>query len=166
MAEFAGKSVSRTIEVLRPSEIDAVMELEATAGSYRWTRGDWQSSFDNDQCYKLQVGGAVKAVAAFTVVFDEVTLLNIAVHQSAQRKGCARQLLSGCLSRYASEGIKHCFLEVRRSNRPAIGLYQQLGFSCIGERKDYYPVKGGREDALVMICRLQDQDTLRDQQHA
>lgn len=142
------------------------MELEATAGSYRWTRSDWQSSFDNDQCFKLRQGGAIKAVAAFSVVFDEANLLNIAVHKSAQRKGLARQLLSECLAQYAEQGIKHCFLEVRRSNRPAINLYEQLGFHCIGERKDYYPVKGGREDALVLLCRLQQKDTQRESQHA
>lgn len=158
--------MSRIVEILRPIEIDAVMELEATAGSYRWTRADWQSSFDNDQCFKLRVGRAIKAVAAFSVVFDEANLLNVAVHKSAQRKGCARQLLSECLAAYAAQGIKHCFLEVRRSNRPAINLYEQLGFHCIGERKDYYPLKGGREDALVLLCRLQQQDKQREPQHA
>ncbi|HCS28543.1 MAG TPA: ribosomal-protein-alanine N-acetyltransferase [Spongiibacteraceae bacterium] len=154
------------IEILRPSEIDSVMELEATAGSYRWTRADWQGSFDNDQCFKLRVGGAIKAVAAFSVVFDEANLLNVAVHKTAQRKGLARKLLSECLAAYAGQGIKNCFLEVRRSNRPAINLYEQLGFTCIGERKNYYPVKGGREDALVLICQLQRKDTQRESQHA
>ena len=112
------------------------------------------------------VGGAIKAVAAFSVVFDEANLLNVAVHKTAQRKGLARKLLSECLAAYAGQGIKNCFLEVRRSNRPAINLYEQLGFTCIGERKNYYPVKGGREDALVLICQLQRKDTQRESQHA
>ncbi|MFT5033761.1 MAG: ribosomal-protein-alanine N-acetyltransferase [Bermanella sp.] len=154
------------VDILRPSEIDAVMELEATAGDYRWNRNDWQSSFDNDQCYKLRHGGAIKAVAAFAVVFDEANLLNVAVHKSAQRKGFARSLLSECLEKYAAQDIKHCFLEVRRSNRPAINLYEELGFHRIGERKDYYPVRGGREDALVLLCRLQQKDTQRESQNA
>ena len=158
--------MTTSVEILRPSEIDSVMELEATAGDYRWTRADWQSSFDNDQCYKLRQGGAIKAVAAFSVVFDEANLLNVAVHKRAQRKGLARKLLTECLARYAAQGIKHCFLEVRRSNRPAINLYEQLGFHCIGERKDYYPVRGGREDALGLLCRPQQQDILREPQHA
>jgi ribosomal-protein-alanine N-acetyltransferase len=42
------------------------------------------------------------------------------------------------------------FLEVRPSNPNAIKLYQSLGFNEIGRRKDYYPARKGREDALVM----------------
>ena len=46
------------------------------------------------------------------------------------------------------------FLEVRPSNHGAILLYHDLGFNEIGRRPNYYPAKGGREDALVMPMEL------------
>ena len=46
------------------------------------------------------------------------------------------------------EGIRHHTLEVRRSNDPAIGLYEKYGFAVEGVRKGYYLNNG--EDALIM----------------
>jgi ribosomal-protein-alanine N-acetyltransferase len=39
---------------------------------------------------------------------------------------------------------------VRESNRPARRLYRQIGFVEVGQRRDYYPAIGGREDALLL----------------
>jgi ribosomal-protein-alanine N-acetyltransferase len=44
-------------------------------------------------------------------------------------------------------GIEKAILEVRRSNLPAIRLYERLGFEPAGVRKGYYQDTG--EDALV-----------------
>ena len=46
--------------------------------------------------------------------------------------------------------ITSVFLEVRPSNSAAIALYRKLGFNELGIRKDYYPAKEGREDALML----------------
>ena len=42
------------------------------------------------------------------------------------------------------------FLEVRSGNLVALSLYESVGFSRIGLRRDYYPSLLGREDAVVM----------------
>ena len=50
-------------------------------------------------------------------------------------------------------------LEVRRSNRAGIELYQSEGFHELGVRKDYYPASKGREDAIIFAKYLpQNQD--------
>ena len=54
---------------------------------------------------------------------------------------------------YALNG-RECFLEVRASNQSAYRLYERYGFNEVGRRRDYYPLAGGREDALVMACTL------------
>jgi ribosomal-protein-alanine N-acetyltransferase len=48
-----------------------------------------------------------------------------------------------------ASGNSWIFLEVRPSNRPALLLYQSLGFAEVGIRRGYYQAVGGREDALV-----------------
>ena len=42
-------------------------------------------------------------------------------------------------------------LEVRKSNGPAIHLYEQAGFRVEGERKNFY--ESPREDAFIMWKR-------------
>jgi ribosomal-protein-alanine N-acetyltransferase len=46
------------------------------------------------------------------------------------------------------------FLEVRPSNKAAIGLYESMGFNEFSVRKDYYPAINGREDAVLMGLAL------------
>lgn len=50
--------------------------------------------------------------------------------------------------------VEVVLLEVRPSNLAALKLYEAVGFSEVGVRKDYYPAKGGREDALIMALPL------------
>ena len=45
-------------------------------------------------------------------------------------------------------GIHALLLEVRVSNTPAITLYEKLGFSQVGRRKNYY--HNPKEDALIL----------------
>jgi ribosomal-protein-alanine N-acetyltransferase len=46
------------------------------------------------------------------------------------------------------------FLEVRVSNRLAYALYVSEGFCEIGNRRNYYPAREGREDAIVLARSL------------
>ena len=117
-----------TAQPLGPSGLELAQAIESSAGPYRWTRGDWLSSLEKDRCFVWLEADRPVAVAAFSVVFDEVNLLNIAVRADVQRRGIARQFLQHCLDEFAGQGMKHCFLEVRRSNRAALELYRQLGF--------------------------------------
>ena len=41
-----------------------------------------------------------------------------------------------------------------RVDRPAILLYQSIGFEAVGLRRGYYQAVGGREDALVYRLNL------------
>lgn len=77
-------------------------------------------------------------------------LLSIGVASGFQRRGIARQLLQSLLEQLPSQHVDELFLEVRRSNTSAIGLYHQCGLQQVGVRKGYYPAADGREDALVM----------------
>jgi len=51
-------------------------------------------------------------------------------------------------------GILTLWLEVRASNQQAIALYQFLGFNEVSIRRNYYPTKEGREDAIIMALPL------------
>jgi ribosomal-protein-alanine N-acetyltransferase len=88
------------------------------------------------------------------VIIDEAHLLNITVKPESQGRGLGLRLLEHLMSRAYQLNARECFLELRDSNRSAYRLYERFGFNEIGRRRDYYPVAGGREDALVMACTL------------
>lgn len=79
-------------------------------------------------------------------IADEMEVLTIAVVPESRRKGVASQLMQEALTQH--EG--HCFLEVDQHNMAAIRCYENLGFSVISMRENYYSNRQGRSDALVM----------------
>jgi [ribosomal protein S18]-alanine N-acetyltransferase len=74
-------------------------------------------------------------------------VMNIAVEDRWQGRGVASALLAELYVRVADEEARYT-LEVRRSNAPAIRLYEREGFRAAGLRRRYYQDNG--EDALVM----------------
>jgi ribosomal-protein-alanine N-acetyltransferase len=74
-------------------------------------------------------------------------LMNIAVDPDAQRQGIATALLAR-LSERVNDDEARFTLEVRRSNAPAITLYERHGYRAAGLRRRYYQDNG--EDALIM----------------
>lgn len=89
-------------------------------------------------------------------VVDEMTLQNICISPAFQGKGYGQQLMADFIAAARARQATQLWLEVRRSNAPAIALYHGCGFDVAGTRKDYYPAAKGREDALLMGCFLFD----------
>ena len=56
-------------------------------------------------------------------------------------------LLQGLMDKLKEKGIQTLWLEVRESN-PARFLYEKLGFSQVGRRRNFY--ENPREDAFIM----------------
>jgi len=74
-------------------------------------------------------------------------VMNVAVDTEYQRLGVASALLAELYSQVGDDRARFT-LEVRRSNHPAIHLYEREGFRAAGVRRRYYQDNG--EDALVM----------------
>jgi ribosomal-protein-alanine N-acetyltransferase len=84
----------------------------------------------------------------------ECHVLNICVAQENAGRGYAKALLRRLLRLAATLRAHTAYLEVRPSNHIAINLYRRAGFRQIGVRRDYYPARVGREDALVLSKSL------------
>ena len=85
-------------------------------------------------------------------VADELHVLNIATLPAMRRRGIARALMEASLRYSSQHKIRIVLLEVRRSNRAAIKLYRDLGFTAMGVRAAYYA--DNDEDAIEMIVAL------------
>jgi len=89
-------------------------------------------------------------IVGFTVCsrYDTVWhVMNVAVDPDLRRQGIARALLAELYERVDDPNAQFT-LEVRRSNRAAIELYERDGFRTAGLRRRYYQDNG--EDALIM----------------
>ena len=74
-------------------------------------------------------------------------VMNVAVDPDERRQGIATALLTDLMARVDDPDARYT-LEVRRSNRGAIALYDRLRFRSAGLRRRYYADNG--EDAVVM----------------
>lgn len=100
---------------------------------------------DSDNCFVGQTEGGFIAVM---VNCDTADLLDIAVAEDHRNKGVATALMSFMDTECVSRGVKEIFLEVRKSNAPAISLYKKCGFEQISVRRKYYG--NPTEDAVIM----------------
>jgi len=88
------------------------------------------------------------------LVLDEAHLLNISIAAEYQGRGLGRELLVHMMQVARQYNALNMFLEVRVSNLAAIGLYENMGFNEMAIRRNYYPAKNGREDAILMGMAL------------
>ena len=101
-------------------------------------------------------GGQNDAIgfSLFRTVADESELLLLAVLPGQHRRGVGRRLLNDFLKRARNEGVERVHLEVRDGN-PAVSMYQDVGFTPIGRRRDYYRAENGqRFDAITLAYQL------------
>lgn len=140
--------------MLRPmgdADLDAVNAIEQATYPFPWTRGIFQDCLRvGYSCWVLEEAGQVLAYGVMSAGGGEAHILTIVVKEEYRELGLGRRLLRHLITIARQAGVETIFLEVRPSNLAAIKLYQSLGFSEVGIRKDYYPDEGGREDALIM----------------
>ena len=103
-------------------------------------------------CYfTVVLDGEVIGFAGMRQVLDECSVTNIAVAPEYRRQGLGRALLGQLIDRCRETGAAFLTLEVRASNQPAINLYESMGFSPEGRRKNFY--RQPAEDAILMTKR-------------
>lgn len=141
----------RTIRLLAPADLPAVLAMERRAHAFPWTQGNFADALASGYyMVVMEEGGDLLGYGIVQVILDEGHLLNITVDPGLHGRGLGRELLQHLLD-YAKEKTDTLFLEVRPSNTRAIALYQTSGFNEIGLRRNYYNAPGGgREDALLM----------------
>ncbi len=137
------------------ADVGAIMEIEPHIYSHPWSRGNFIDSLNSGYiAWVLESGGELIGYALMMMVLDEAHLLNLSIARHYQKKGLGRLLLEHMISNAREKQALNMFLEVRKSNTPAIGLYESIGFNEMAVRRDYYPAHHGREDAVLMGLAL------------
>jgi ribosomal-protein-alanine N-acetyltransferase len=140
------------VERMSAVDLDGVMEIEEASFTNPWTRAMFERELQNEgvaRGYVLRTADwAVAAFCTAWIVADELHINNVAVRPECRGVGAGLALLRAVFRDAVPAGARRATLEVRRSNRAALKLYDRLGFSVAAVRKDYYehPV----EDALIL----------------
>ncbi|HEY8354728.1 MAG TPA: ribosomal protein S18-alanine N-acetyltransferase [Methylophilaceae bacterium] len=143
------------IRPMQLADLDAVMRIEVVIFPFPWSRGNFRDSIQaGHSCWVFELNGRIAGYAVMMLVLDEAHLLNLSIAREAQGCGYGAMLLSFIMDKAREYGAQNMFLEVRVSNRAAIGLYEQKGFNEMGVRPRYYPAENGREDAILMGAAL------------
>ena len=140
---------------MRAADLDWVMEVEPLLYSHPWTRGNFDDSLAAG--YSCRVVEWARAMAGYGVLMigvREAHLLNLSVAIPWQRRGIGRMLLEHFVRIARDSDATQMLLEVRPSNTTARRLYARFGFREISVRRAYYPLGGGREDAILMGIAL------------
>lgn len=137
------------------TDLKDVFLIEEQVYPFGWTMGIFEDCLRvHYSCWVMELEGELVGYAVLSAAAGEAHILNVAVHPAFQGKGLGRQMMLFLLDAAREHGADTVFLEVRPSNRNALHLYDSLGFNQVGLRRDYYPAKVGREDAIIMACMV------------
>ena len=131
-------------------DLEQVMKIERELFSPPWTREGFFTYLTHKDAMFLVVEekGEILAYCGLLMVLDEGDITNVAVRPDRQREGIGHFLMDSLIRLAEEQGVTTIHLEVRVGNDTAIRLYERMGFTRDGIRKQYYtdPV----EDALLM----------------
>ena len=146
------------LEAATEDDVDPLVELERSCHTHPWNARNFRDEMVDVARGRLIVlrapfgaagpGRGIVAYCAYQVVAGEMHLLNLAVAPDLRRGGLGGILLTRALEQGARRGAERVFLEVRRSNRAAQGLYERFGFETTAVRRAYYA--DPPEDALLL----------------
>jgi ribosomal-protein-alanine N-acetyltransferase len=150
-------SIELRVVPMRVDELDEIIAIERQVYEFPWTPGNFRDSMRAGyECRTLRAGDNNELIGYGVLMrgVGEAHLLNISIAPAHQRRGYGARLLEYFVQLAQRERFEALYLEVRPSNDPARRLYARRGFTQIGRRRDYYPAKSGREDALVLALSL------------
>ena len=143
-----------TIRRLCEEDLDQTAALESNCFSAPWKRKDFEDALKNTSTYLFFGafdGERLAGQAGLVMTPPEADITNVAVDEAYRRQGIAAGILTKLMAAGRELGIEDYTLEVRAGNKPAISLYEKLGFLEEGRRKNFYTKPD--EDAVIMWKR-------------
>lgn len=140
---------------MRIADLDQLMPIEEYSFPTPWKRAMYEHDLtenEHSRFYVIKHTGTQELAAYIGSWFiaDEVHIGTVATKREYRGWRLAEQLVAYTALQGMNEGLAYIILEVRINNRPAIRLYERLGFERVGLRKGYYSDTG--EDAILMTC--------------
>jgi ribosomal-protein-alanine N-acetyltransferase len=156
--------VTYKFRMFKPSDLEAVMQINRECLPENYTPLFFMNLYKRFP-ETFIVAEANKKIAGYIMCRIETGIpsfkllgitrrghvISIAVLPNHQQKGVGYALIRESMQAMVNYKAKECYLEVRTSNLPAVGLYKKLGFEIARTSKNYY---ADGEDAFVMSRQL------------
>lgn len=137
-------------------DLDQIVELEKQLFTSAWGYDDFLYEMKDNQFayyYVLEDQNQIIGYVGLWIMYEQSQITTIGVHQKNQGYGYGKKLLEAMIKKACQHQCDIMSLEVRVSNRVAIGLYESCGFEKATLRKNYY--QDNHEDAYLMLKRLE-----------
>lgn len=150
--------IKEIIEIIKDTDISPMKKedvfeisiIEKECFSKPWSKEAIEAELQNETAYFF-IAKKLNSICGYIgmhIVIDECYIANIAVSPKWHRNGIGCALLQHAIKTAKNKNASFISLEVRKSNKAAISLYEKFGFTIRGERKNFYcdPC----ENALIM----------------
>ena len=136
------------IERCGVSDATAVAEIERKHIECPWSEAEIAKCIGSDDYvyFKATENGETIGYIGVMPVPPEYNVCNVAVVDSARRKGVASALMAAAEDLAVKAGGGTVYLEVNETNAAAIALYLKRGYEVCGKRPRYY----GKDAAINM----------------
>jgi ribosomal-protein-alanine N-acetyltransferase len=133
--------------------IEPILDIEKGCFKIPWSRKSMEGELERVErglayYFVALVDGEVAGYGGMWHVVTEGHITNIAVAERYRHQGIGNAIVTKMMDKAVELDMLGVTLEVRVSNKAAIGLYKKHGFSLEGLRKEYYD--DNREDAYIM----------------
>ena len=151
----ANELVLASIRPMQIADVEIVMQIELLSYEFPWSEGIYKDCLNVGYgCWIVEFAQKVVGYGIMSAAAGEAHILNLCIREDFRGVGLGRMLLNHLLDLSRGHRADTVFLEVRPSNLPAYRLYEQEGFAEVGLRRNYYPARDGREDAIIMAKEL------------
>lgn len=135
---------------MKEEHISSVAQLEKECFSVPWSENALREEINNpvSRFFVCLSDGRVVGYGGIHIMSGECYVDNIAVSMSHRRQNIGAILTRTLIETAQEEKAEFISLEVRKSNTPAISLYEKFGFMPVGVRKNFYDKP--TEDAVIM----------------
>lgn len=154
--DICSNSSNIQIVPMEEKHIPALAKLERICFSQPWSENGLRSELGNKLAvfFVAEQNNEVLGYAGMQCVMGECYINNIAVFPQFRGMGIGTRLVQTLVAHAEQQNSLFLTLEVRKSNKQAIAIYQKLGFLEAGCRKNFYtaPV----EDGLIMTKKYKE----------
>ena len=138
------------IIIINSYYIEQLVAIEKECFNSPWSYTSLYETLNNVNATFLGAVDANNKLLGYIGIYNilkEGYITNIAVLKEYRNLGIASKLITDVINYSSNNNMLFLTLEVRKSNVPAINLYEKFNFKQVGIRKNFYT--NPLEDALI-----------------
>ena len=133
------------IEKMNLNHLNELQEILISDFDDFWSFSTLKEEVENENSSYIigKINNEIIGFAGLKKIFAQADIMNIVIKKTYRNQGIGTLLLENLILLAKDLNISTLFLEVNEQNKPAIHLYEKLGFKKLGVRKKYYNNNNG-----------------------